>query len=115
MAPSTRAATSTPTPHDPDERTNGSIGIVGTEVNDAGLTHLKNLPDLRELILYREHFTEAGMAHLKDVKLRAVPKLPDYTINNDDMKKWQQEPALISMMYDSITPLDIMMQYPPAD
>jgi hypothetical protein len=55
------------------------------------------------------------MAHLKDVRLTAVPKLPDYIINNDNMQKWQQEPALINMMYDSFTPLDIMMQYPPAD
>jgi hypothetical protein len=55
------------------------------------------------------------MAHLKDVKLTAVPKLPDYNINNEDMKNWVQEPALISMMYDSVTPLDIMMQSPPAD
>jgi hypothetical protein len=56
-----------------------------------------------------------AMAHLKDVRLTAVPKLPDYIINNDNMQKWQQEPALINMMYDSVTPLDIMMQYPPAD
>jgi hypothetical protein len=55
------------------------------------------------------------MTHLKDVKLTAVPKLPDYIINNNNMKKWDQEPALISMMYDSVTPLDIMMRYPPAD
>ena len=53
------------------------------------------------------------MAHLKDVKLTTVPKLPDYIINNDDIKKWEQEPALTNMMYDSITPLDIMMRYPP--
>ena len=55
------------------------------------------------------------MAHLKDVKLTAVPKLKDYNINNEEMKKWVQEPALISMMYDSVTPLDIMMQTHPAD
>jgi hypothetical protein len=55
------------------------------------------------------------MAHLKDVRLTAVPKLPDYIINNDNMQKWQQEPALINMMYDSVTPLDVMVQYPPAD
>jgi hypothetical protein len=55
------------------------------------------------------------VAHLKDVKLTAVPKLPDHIINNNNMKKWDQEPALTSMMYDSITPLDMMMQYPPAD
>lgn len=55
------------------------------------------------------------MAHLKGVKLRAVGKLPDYVVSNDGMKKWEQEPALISMMYDSDTPLDIMMRYPPAN
>jgi hypothetical protein len=55
------------------------------------------------------------MAHLKDVKLTAVPKLPDYIINNNDMKKWDQEPTLTSMMYDSDTPLDIMMRYLPEE
>ena len=50
------------------------------------------------------------MAHLKDVKLTAVPKLPDYVVNNDDDKKWDHETDHPIILYNQ---LDVLMEYPP--
>ena len=50
------------------------------------------------------------MAHLKDVKLTAVAKLPDYVVNNDDAKKWDHETDHPIFLYNQ---LDVLMEYPP--
>lgn len=68
--------------------------------------------DGREIPLEKRGMILGTMAHLKGVKLRAVAKLPDYVVNNDEIRKWDQSAG---WMYDSTTPLDIMTGYHPAD
>lgn len=46
------------------------------------------------------------MAHLEGVKLKAVPKLPDYVANNDDFKNWDPDPGHVIILYSQ---LDILM------
>lgn len=41
--------------------------MVSGIVTDAGLVHLKNLPQLQLLALYGSHITDAGLVHLKDL------------------------------------------------
>jgi Leucine-rich repeat (LRR) protein len=41
------------------------VSLDGTPVTDAGLTHLKGLPQLRTLILSHSKITDAGLKHLR--------------------------------------------------
>lgn len=89
------------------------MAVVGVGV--AAFAAQAGAEDGSDIPLEKRGMILGTMAHLRGVKLRAVAKLPDYVVNNDGVKKWEQEPALISMMYDSDAPLDILMRYPPAN
>src|SRR5262249_26230838 len=51
------------------------VDLIGCEITDADLAHLRDLPQLRELLLSDWQVTEAGLVHLK-----ALPCLEQLTL-----------------------------------
>ena len=56
------------------------VSLDGTPVTDAGLTHLKGLPQLRTLILSHSKITDAGLVHLK-----GLPQLQTLILNHSEV------------------------------
>ena len=49
------------------------LDLTGSDVTDAGLQHLRGLPQLQELVLHHTKVTDAGLGHLSQVtRLRGL-------------------------------------------
>ena len=52
------------------DKTSGEVAgvdLIGTQITDAGLVHLKDLTSLKDLYLDGSQITGAGLVHLKDL------------------------------------------------
>ena len=86
------------------------LAISGVGVGFAALGLQVAAEDWSKVPLEKRGMIQGTRAHLKDVKLTAVPKLPDYVINNDNIKKWDHETDHSIVLYNQ---LDVLMEYPP--
>jgi hypothetical protein len=66
------------------------VDLAGTQVNDAGLEHLKGLSRLQMLWLCRTRVTDAGLDHLKGLSELTRLHLQGTNVTDAGVKKLQQ-------------------------
>jgi beta-lactamase regulating signal transducer with metallopeptidase domain/Leucine-rich repeat (LRR) protein len=73
------------------------VDLTGTKVTDAGLEHLKGLPKLQSLKLYRTKVTDEGLKHLKGLTNLQSLALEETGVTDEGLEHLQGLPKLQSL------------------